>query len=205
MKTYRQIHDELYEVRGLASGFPCVSCREQASEWAYRYNGDPEIPRTLDRGPYSENIQDCYQPMCMSCHRKHDFEKDPWLKAVYSEIGSRLGREQAERFLRDPEFAERRRELGRKVGLLPATPASLVSLEKARATQTPEDQKKRGEHMGRVHAERLKIDPEYAEQHREYSRRNARKRRRCSCGLVSHPPGIARHQKSTNHEGYEDI
>jgi phosphohistidine phosphatase SixA len=203
--NYRDIHDALQEQRGSASEQACVSCGGAAQEWAYRYNGEPEVPRTANHGPCSEDLFGCYQPMCVSCHRHHDIENDPWLSMALQENGRRLAAVQAERLRSEPEFAAKRRQLGRQVGLLPAGPAVLESLKKARATQTPEAMKERGEHMGRTHAERLKNDPEYAEQHREYSRRNARKRRRCSCGLVSHPPGVARHQKSTNHEGYEDL
>lgn len=177
--SYDDVHKALKELRGVARQYRCVSCGKQAEQWAYRYNGDPEL--ASGHGPYSEDIQGCYQPMCASCHRKHDLEKDPRLREIY-------------------------RSLGRQVGLLPATEASILSLKKARAAQSPEDKKKQGEHMGRVHAERLKNDPTYAEQHREYSRRNALKRRKCSqCDLVSHPPGIARHQKSSGHSGYTDL
>lgn len=176
--SYDDVHKELKKQRGAARNYRCVTCGQQAQQWAYRYNGNPEL--SSDAGPYSEDLE-CYQPMCASCHRKHDLEKDERLRSMYQ-------------------------ELGREVGLLPATPASLRSLEKARAAQSPEDKRKQGEHMGRLHAERLKNDPAYAEKHREYSRRNALARRKCDeCALESHPPGIGRHQKASGHVGYTDL
>jgi hypothetical protein len=48
----------------------------QAMHWSYLYNGDPELVTSTGK-KYSTDIWNCYEPMCISCHRQWDRQMEP--------------------------------------------------------------------------------------------------------------------------------
>lgn len=73
-ETARAVHSWLRADRGRASEFVCP-CGERAREWAYQYTSTDE--KADERGyKFSLDLGD-YLPMCVSCHRKMDHQKDP--------------------------------------------------------------------------------------------------------------------------------
>lgn len=68
--SYFAIHQRLKVTRGKASDHSCSECGNRARHWAYD-NADP-FEREDDGGRYSTNLNH-YRPMCVSCHRKFDF------------------------------------------------------------------------------------------------------------------------------------
>jgi len=108
--TYRAIHKRLSVDRGRARDFACSRCNALAREWAYLYNGDPELVAP-DGKRYSVN-QDCYEPMCSSCHKKWDHQKDPDRHAVKTQ----KARERMIAMNKDPKYREVRLENSRRNG-----------------------------------------------------------------------------------------
>jgi hypothetical protein len=88
---YVTVHNLLRRERGRASDHPCISCGGRAEQWAYQYNGDPELRYEPVGTPYSEDIHGCYAAMCRKCHRKMDTEVDERLRLAVQEGGQRLG------------------------------------------------------------------------------------------------------------------
>lgn len=207
-RSYAAVHGSIREERGPASTHPCFDCGGVARDWSYQYNGSPEIVDPRGRR-YADDVWGCYVPRCGRCHAAFDAPRNPEAQEARRNRARVLGEKNKERFGSDPEFAAARRELGRKVGLLRTdkkTAAARKNLKIARASIPPETKKETGRKLGKLRSERLKNDPVYAEEQREQSRRNASIRRRCSeCGLESHPPGIARHHRSSGHTGYTEI
>jgi len=69
--SYFAIHIRLKTVRGRAREYSCTECGKQAQHWAYD-NADPS-ERKYDGLRYSTDPNH-YRPMCVSCHRKFDFD-----------------------------------------------------------------------------------------------------------------------------------
>jgi len=71
--SYISAHQKIYRVRGKASDFKCVSCDNQASQWAYNHQDPNERTGTWDGrdATYSEDPE-FYYPMCSRCHIKFD-------------------------------------------------------------------------------------------------------------------------------------
>lgn len=68
--SYSQAHLRLKTDRGRADQYECVTCGGNAREWAYM-GGCPNELRDRVGKPYSLD-QSKYEPMCVSCHRRHD-------------------------------------------------------------------------------------------------------------------------------------
>jgi hypothetical protein len=66
--TYLGAHARLRRGRGNASEYTCP-CGAQACEWSYQHGCPAE--QQSDRGPYCTHL-DCYEPLCISCHRRKD-------------------------------------------------------------------------------------------------------------------------------------
>lgn len=75
-KTYDQVHHGLQWVFGPASQHLCISCGEQASDWAYQYTAGDKEQKSETGSPYSDDLNH-YAPMCRSCHRSFDIQNDP--------------------------------------------------------------------------------------------------------------------------------
>jgi hypothetical protein len=73
--TWRAIHGHLYADRGPAWKQKC-ECGLPAEEWAYQYNGSPELI-SPDGAKYSTDIWNCYKAMCVWCHKALDYKMDP--------------------------------------------------------------------------------------------------------------------------------
>jgi hypothetical protein len=67
--TYFGLHHRLKVERGSASGYSCVSCGNQAVDWAYDHTCLEE--RQSEHGPYSTDLNR-YQQMCKPCHVSFD-------------------------------------------------------------------------------------------------------------------------------------
>lgn len=182
--TYGDVHGLLLRERGSARNYVCVGCGQPAKDWAYQHNGDPEYRDERGRAPYAEDIYGCYSPMCAKCHKILDLE-------------------------REPEVAEARRALGRKVGSLRTPQSQKAARENAilarQAIQerlTPE----RREEIGAYKVHRQSTRPEVSVVRANAAKVANSKRRRClDCGRVSTPAGLGRHLKSSDHSGYEDL
>jgi hypothetical protein len=98
--TYRAVHKCLRVDRGRARDFACSRCSAEAREWAYFYNGNPEL-RSPDGKRYALD-QDCYEPMCSSCHKKWDHQQDPERHAVKTQ----KARERITAMNKDPKYHE---------------------------------------------------------------------------------------------------
>lgn len=66
---YDQAHLRIKKDRGRPSWYACVSCGQQAEEWAYMGGCPNELIEEHKR--YSLD-QSRYKPMCIVCHRRHD-------------------------------------------------------------------------------------------------------------------------------------
>jgi hypothetical protein len=108
--SYRAIHKRLRADRGRAADLPCNSCGKSAREWAYLYNGDPELTDPEGR-KYAMNTA-CYAPMCVSCHRKWDHQQDPERHANKAQ----KARERMTAINKDPRYHEQRVENSRRNG-----------------------------------------------------------------------------------------
>jgi len=64
------VHSRLYRYRGSASTHTCVRCGAQAVDWSYT-RGCPDEKQS-DRGPYCVHTDECYEPLCQSCHSLKD-------------------------------------------------------------------------------------------------------------------------------------
>ncbi len=58
---YRGIHHWIIKIKGPAKNYKCIDCGKQARDWS---NVDHSYKRILED----------YQPRCVSCHRKYDFQ-----------------------------------------------------------------------------------------------------------------------------------
>lgn len=67
--SYAQAHFRLKVDRGRPSGYACVTCGGPAKHWAYT-GGDPD--ELTERGLRYSLDQSRYEPMCVSCHTRHD-------------------------------------------------------------------------------------------------------------------------------------
>lgn len=176
MSNYQGVHRRLRLERGPARSYPCVSCGNQAADWAYQHTGVELVDTvgvTAGR-KFSEDIWNDYKPLCKSCHVLLDHQHNPeWkenLTARARELGlqpkefahlsaaGKLGGPAAARSrAKDPEMTKRHSENAVRMG--PAGRAALASL-----------------------------------------------RRRCTvCGKESTKGGMYLHQRSQGHEGYEDL
>ena len=68
--SYQTMHDRINAWRGLASGYSCVDCGQQALHWSYDHLDSGE--RTSEEGlSYSLDV-DHYEPRCVPCHKLKD-------------------------------------------------------------------------------------------------------------------------------------
>lgn len=72
--TYGAVHQRLVRYRGRAKSFQCSRCERPAKQWAYLHNDPNELRST--EGPFSSRL-DCYEAMCVSCHKKMDLSVWP--------------------------------------------------------------------------------------------------------------------------------
>lgn len=63
--SYRAAHQKVSRKRGKAVTHACVSCHEQAQEWAFC--GDADRAERSEYGLFSMNELD-YRPLCRRCH-----------------------------------------------------------------------------------------------------------------------------------------
>lgn len=68
--SYSQAHLRLKVDRGVAALYDCIMCGGSAAEWAYM-GGDPN-ESIDDIGRKYSLDQSLYEPMCVTCHRRHD-------------------------------------------------------------------------------------------------------------------------------------
>lgn len=74
---YSGAHLQVKRLRGNASGYRCIDCGAQASEWSYRGDDPDELttePIVRREHPglrYSVNPE-FYEPRCTPCHRRKD-------------------------------------------------------------------------------------------------------------------------------------
>lgn len=173
--TYNAVHFRVAKALGNATDHLCIQCPRRAHGWAYQHTA--EEPMWSNGAPYSDNPAD-YAPMCASCHKKLDNSKRPELVETYRNLALHAGAVNAHRRSTEPEYDK---EVRKKIS------------DAARASWQDAD---RAERMRRTNSiEQLKVAGAAA----------SRVRRRCSCGMVSNPAGIGRHQKSTGHKGHEDL
>ncbi len=79
--SYNAAHSRLEYDRGIAQAYMCEECGDRvARDWAYRHN-DPSPSFHPVKGPYSLN-QDCYRPLCRSCHSLGDW----WIKKTFGAL-----------------------------------------------------------------------------------------------------------------------
>lgn len=72
--TYHAVHGQLVAQRGRAADLTC-GCGNPAKDWAYQHN-DPDA-LVDERGYfYSLKFDECYTPMCRSCHNLLDRDPD---------------------------------------------------------------------------------------------------------------------------------
>ena len=180
MVTYATAHDRVARARGKASTYRCEVCDRPARDWAYTYTDPEEIVE--DGRPYSLDVSR-YAPMCKSCHRLHDFEKDPAMRERFlgGSAHAHVARAAlAEKIRTDPDFAERVKS-------------------HARAMSTPESRAAGGYAAHRKRLADPAADQAYRAARRETGLAVSKTRRVCSCGLESNPGAIGRHQKATGH------
>lgn len=75
--TYKAVHTNLVKDLGPASSHFCFSddCLDYADQWAYMYDGDPEL--VDDQGRRYSTDPNCYRPMCHKHHKEFDNAHDP--------------------------------------------------------------------------------------------------------------------------------
>lgn len=69
MTSYSAAHHSLRQKRGDARDFGCLSCGNEAAEWAYDHSDPNELSSRY--GPYSLDVSR-YNPLCVPCHRSLD-------------------------------------------------------------------------------------------------------------------------------------
>lgn len=114
ISSYERVHVLLRELRGPARDYDCL-CGEPATEWAYQHTGSPELRDENGGAPHSADPDD-YEPMCGSCHKRLDIEKDPVRQARLAERSALGIAALSQRRAGDPEFASREREVCRRNG-----------------------------------------------------------------------------------------
>lgn len=180
MVTYATAHARVARSRGKASEYLCDLCPRRASDWAYNYTDPEELAE--DGRPYSLDATR-YAPMCKSCHRLHDFEKDPAMRERFlgGSAHAHVARAAlAEKIRTDPDFSERVKD-------------------HARGMATPESRAAGGTASHRKRREDPAADLAYRAARRETGLAVSKTRRVCSCGMESNPGAIGRHQKATGH------
>jgi hypothetical protein len=68
--TYAAVHVRLRTLRGPAREHPCVTCGQQAAQWAYGNAAPDELVN--DGGQRYSPDPDHYSPMCTGCHAAFD-------------------------------------------------------------------------------------------------------------------------------------
>lgn len=191
--SYKKVHVELRRLHGPAKNHMC-QCGEPAVEWAYQFTG---VELRADDGsrPHSADPDD-YLPMCRKCHQRLDMEKDTVMAERRRNSGGfRQGL--ADKWA-DPTFAEKMR------GVLLKN--SLDIAERNKEPERAEAMRERGRHAGKVRAERMKNDPEFAAQVTATLRANANVRKRCNvCGLVSNSAGMGNHRRWSGHDDWDFV
>lgn len=86
--NYHMIHKYVQKTRGSASSYICISCKDQAQEWAYNYQDPDDFVTTVDL--IASRNPKFYEPMCRSCHRKYD---STWRKNAISVYRSSFKRD----------------------------------------------------------------------------------------------------------------
>lgn len=182
---YYDVHRALILTQGPASSYLCEEdCGRRAYDWSYDHTAEVEY-LSLENRPYDPfTYFVTYQPRCRSCHSKLDRTLEQM-------------REDGKRLRGVVLTAEQLSQRGRKA----AASRSLEDLEKFTQVGT--------EALAQVNSE---VTPE---QKSERARKNpsgnagglaaSKIRRRCSCGLTSTPAGVGVHQRSSGHQGHEDI
>lgn len=67
--SYSQAHLRLKNDRGRPDGHTCLSCGQQANEWAYMGGCPNEL---VEHGKRYSTDQSRYEPLCFVCHRRQD-------------------------------------------------------------------------------------------------------------------------------------
>lgn len=86
MTSYSTLHNRLRRQRGPAKNQVCVTCGNQAQEWAQIQGTD------------GESLDD-YQAMCCSCHQKYD---NHWNEETKAKVAKAV----SDRW-KDPEYSAR--------------------------------------------------------------------------------------------------
>jgi hypothetical protein len=74
--TYNSAHDRVRRARGLAAGYFCVDCDNQAQEWSLSHRASAVRMGMNSNGylrMFSVDPAD-YEPRCLKCHRAYDRE-----------------------------------------------------------------------------------------------------------------------------------
>lgn len=78
--SYDSVHWALEKYLGKARSYRC-SCGRPALDWAYQYNAEnQELSEERPDGSvrlYGTHLTENYAPMCRSCHKLLDFDKEP--------------------------------------------------------------------------------------------------------------------------------
>lgn len=70
--TYNALHIRIRDQRGAAADLACITCGGPAQHWAYQHN-DPDEMQDAETGlVFSEDVEGCYEPMCVPCHIRWD-------------------------------------------------------------------------------------------------------------------------------------
>ena len=178
MTTYKKVHNDLSEKRGLAASHLCV-CGKIARFWAYQYSdSSPSIDQAGRL--FSEN-PDCYAPMCAGCHRRLDLSADPRVRESARKEGKRMGDAHTLRMLSDTEFAARRKAENSKTMLRINTSPEYAEVMRAAREKA---------RIGAAAAAVL----------------TNRRRRQCTiCGLTTTPAALGSHFRFSGHSGYVEI
>lgn len=72
--TYASVHQDLRRERGPASAHSCVDCGGEARQWSYNHRSDLERRDPKTGKPFSVELA-CYEPRCLTCHRRLDAER----------------------------------------------------------------------------------------------------------------------------------
>lgn len=200
--TYQQAHSAIRRSRGRASDQSCDRCDGQAADWAYAYPADA-VPLVDPAGrPYSADPRD-YVPLCRSCHRRHDLDRDPRLREIAETVGQANSAALLAARRADPELDARLR--------------AASSRNIALGTNFRDDplHQRRAQRAAQARRAELRRDPDSLVSRTlrtnglRAGRANAVKmnavRRRCDeCGLDTNAGNLGRHQQRSGHTGWTE-
>lgn len=78
-RTYEAAHGRVRALRGHAKIHGCVSCPNQATQWALKHDAEKianNRPGTRMHGSFFSTRVEDYQPMCRDCHSAYDAKHD---------------------------------------------------------------------------------------------------------------------------------